>query len=103
MDRVTIDHGTSEPALRNQLEDYWYFLTPKDSSIKNTSGDTWPVDWVVKHRRKRYQLFGCLVPWSGEHTPTWEPRGNIMEEFISRYFDGKKNTRAHDAPIARVG
>ena len=57
---------------------------------KNTEGPTYVVDRLVTHRRTPDGTFEFLVLWYGYDEQTWEPRRNIPEELVSRYFEKRK-------------
>ena len=71
---------------------------------KNTDGPTYGVDRLVTHTRTTNGTLEFLVRWYGYDERTWEPRRNIPEELISRYFDKRKandNRRGHDEDARR--
>ena len=53
---------------------------------KNTEGPTYVVDEILRHRKDTHGSFKFQVKWYGYNETTWEPRCNIPEELISRYF-----------------
>ena len=60
--------------------------TEEDIEEKNLDGETWLVDGIDDHRKTRHGKLEFLVRWAGPYEPTWEPRANLPEEIISRYF-----------------
>ena len=66
---------------------------------KNTDGSTYAFDKLVTHRRKSDGTLEFLVCRYGYEKRTWEPRRNIPEELVSRYFDKRKTKekrRSHE-------
>lgn len=82
VERVTIYRVTPIPSPLHPPEEHKYAATPEELAKKNTSGDGWLVDGVLKHRLKHDQSLEFFVQWSGDHQPWWEPRTNITEELI---------------------
>ena len=67
-------------------------------------GPTYVVDRLVTHRRTTDGTLEFLVRWYGYDEQTWDPRRNITEELVSRYFDKRKandNRRGHDEDARR--
>ena len=60
--------------------------TAQDMAEKNSEGETWLVESIDDHRKKQRGKLEFRVRWVGPYEPTWEPRANIPEELISRYF-----------------
>ena len=48
------------------------------------------MDRLVTHKRTTDGTLEVLVRWYGYDEKTWEPRRNIPEELVSRYFDKRK-------------
>ena len=53
---------------------------------KNREGETWLVDKRIDHRKSGKGRYEFQVRWVGDYEDTWEPRANIPEELVSRYF-----------------
>ena len=71
---------------------------------KNTDGPTYVVDRLVTHIRTTDKALEILVRWYGYDEKTWEPRLNIPQELVPRYFDKRKtndNRRGHDEDTLR--
>ena len=60
--------------------------TTADILEKNIDGTTYVVDALLKHGFDDNGTLQFLVKWVGYDTPTWQPRSDISEELISRYF-----------------
>ena len=60
-------------------------------------GPTYVVDRLVTHRRTPDGTLEFLLRWYGYDEKTWEPRRNIPEELVSRYFDKRKTNDINDA------
>ena len=58
----------------------------KDMQEKNIERETWLVESLDDHRKVARGKLEFLVRWAGPYERTWEPRANIPEELISRYF-----------------
>lgn len=69
---------------------------------KNICGDQRLVEGMRKHRRKRDPSFQFLVQSLGYKKQTWEPRTNIPEIFISRYFSRFQDRHTDKTPTVRV-
>ena len=57
---------------------------------KNTEGPTYIVDRLVEHRVTPDGTLKFNLKWYVYTEQTWEPRRNIPEEIISRYFAQKR-------------
>ena len=53
---------------------------------KNRDGPAYVVDDLLNHRVNDDGTLDFLVKWVGYRNPTWEPRRNVSEESVSRYF-----------------
>ncbi|MEM6472591.1 MAG: chromo domain-containing protein [Planctomycetota bacterium] len=87
VERVSADRVAPAPAPKSDAPiEYPEAATPKDLAEKNIEGESWLVDSLIDHRKMRDGKLEFLVRWSGPYEDTWEPRANIPEELISRYF-----------------
>ena len=57
-----------------------------DMQEKKIDGETWLVESLDDHRKNGRVKLEFLVRWAGPYERTWEPRANIPQELISRYF-----------------
>ena len=88
-ERVNADRVTYAPPPENApTKDN--NATTTEHLEKNTEGPTYVVDRLVTHRRTPDGTFEFLVRWYGYDEQTWEPRRNIPEELVSRYFEKRK-------------
>ena len=87
VERVAADRVTPAPAPESDAPaSYPEAATEEDIEEKNLDGETWLVDGIDDHRKTRHGKLEFLVRWAGPYEPTWEPRANLPEEIISRYF-----------------
>ena len=87
VERVAADRVTPAPTPESDAPmSYPESATAEDMAEKNLEGGTWLVDSLDDHRKTRRGKLEFLVRWSGPYEPTWEPRANLPEEMISRYF-----------------
>ena len=94
-ERVTLDRLTPAPINATEKASApppvaaELLPSPANLAEKNRSGPSYLVDKITDHRvtgpqsKRRYEF---LVHWVGYADTTWEPRANIPEELVSRYF-----------------
>lgn len=98
---MTADRLPSAPPPVNGLETHKYAATPAALAAKILAGEAWLVDGLLQQRQKRNGL-QFLVQWAGEYESIWEPRANIPEELISRYFAQQQDPHSDDTTAART-
>ena len=85
VERVSTDRVTPAPKglpIRTSSTD----ATALDFARKQRSGQTWLFDKILNHRETGDNSVEFKIQWTGDYEPTWEPRDNVPEEAISRYF-----------------
>ena len=82
-ERINADRVTYAPPPENSTEPHEEVT---GSHEKNTEGPTYVVDEILDHRKDTHGSFEFHVKWYGHNETTWEPRCNIPEELVSRYF-----------------
>ena len=94
VERVAADRVVPAPAPKSDAPlEYPESATPRDLAEKNVEGETWLVESIDDHRRTRHGRYEFLVRWAGPYERTWEPRANIPEELVSRYFARGRRSR----------
>ena len=86
VERVNSDRITYSPPPPNVPSPKPFEATTADILEKNIDGTTYVVDALLKHGFDDNGTLQFLVKWVGYDTPTWQPRSDIPEELISRYF-----------------
>ena len=59
---------------------------PEHLIAKRTSGRSYTFSKILGHRELQNGELEFKISWYGNYKPTWEPRGCVPEESISRYF-----------------
>lgn len=94
VERVSADRTTPAPTPPQPKIANVHDASPKDLLQKNIEGETWLVESILEHRKNKHNQYEFRVDWVGDYEPTWEPRSNIPEELVSRYF-------AHAAKLSK--
>ena len=89
VERINADRITYAPPPEDEPPPEAFAPTVDDIS-KNTEGPTYVVDKLLKHRVTSKGTLEFHFKWYGYDEKTWEPRRNIPEELISRYFGQKR-------------
>ena len=91
VERVSTDRVTPAPRpAREQVP----AASMRDVARKNRSGPSFLVERTVTHRVGREGRVEFQIQWEGYDDPTWEPRANVPEELISRYFEALRKRDA---------
>jgi len=85
VERVNSDRVTYAPSPPEAPPPEPHAATEADLD-KNVEGPTYVVDQVRAHRVARTGSLEFQIKWFGYPEPTWEPRRNVPEELVSRYF-----------------
>ena len=87
VERVAIDRVVPTPAPESDAPvHYPEAPSATDMQEKKIDGETWLVESLDDHRKTGRGKLEFLVRWTGPYERTWEPRANVPEELISRYF-----------------
>ena len=86
VERVSADRVVLAPRHLPVPETDLYEATPADLADKLTSGPTWLFKELKEHRTTSDGSLEFRVRWDRPEDDTWEPRENLPEEAISRYF-----------------
>ena len=89
VERINADRITYAPPPENAPPPEAFAPISNDID-KNTEGPTYVVDILIEHRVTPDGTLEFHVKWYGYTEQTWEPRRNIPEELISRYFAQKR-------------
>ena len=91
VERINADRITYAPPPENASPPE--AIAPTNNDIdKKTDGPTNVVDRLLVHRIISDGILDFLGTWYGYTERTWEPRQNIPEERISRYFPQQRRT-----------
>ena len=82
-ERINADRVTYAPPPENSTAPHEEATGRQE---KNTEGPTYVVDEILDHRKDTHGSLEFHVKWYGYNGTTWEPRCNIPEELVSRYF-----------------
>ena len=86
VERVNSDRVTYSPPPPNVPPPKPFEATTADILEKNIDGQTFVVDELLEHSVDEDGTLQFLVKWAGYDEPTWQPRSDIPEELVSRYF-----------------
>ena len=86
VERVNSDRVTYSPPPPDAPPLPPFAATTADVLEKNIEGQTYVVDALIDHGYDDHGVLQFLVRWAGYDTPTWQPRSDIPEELVSRYF-----------------
>ena len=86
VERVNSDRITYAPPPNDSPPMMRYAATTTDILEKTIDGRTYLVDRLLDHNIEANGRMTFLVQWEDYDTPTWQPRSDIPEELISRYF-----------------
>ena len=89
VERVSADRTTPAPQPNTAVADADKQEREASASYmasNNREGETWLVDKLIDHRKSGKGRYEFQVRWVGDYEDTWEPRANIPEELVSRYF-----------------
>ena len=89
--RINADRITYAPPPENAPPPE-AFAPTSDDIHKNTEGPTYVVDRLLEHRITSDGTLEFLVKWYGYTEQMWEPRRNIPEDLISRFFAQQRRT-----------
>ena len=85
VERINAERITYAPPPENAPPTEAFASTSKEID-KNTERSTYVFDRILEHRITSDGTLEFLLKWYGYTEKTWEPRQNIPEELISRYF-----------------
>ena len=70
--------------------------SPEELSEKETEGAVYRFRKILDHRERADGTLEFKIDWFGNYDPSWEPRGYIAEESVSRYLArvARRNRRA---------
>lgn len=97
VERVNISRVTyAPPPPQGDLPQPYseYRSERSDLRRKNREGPTYVVDDVTDHREVAGEGLEFEVQWYGYPDATWEPRANLPEELVSRYFAKRRRQDA---------
>jgi len=97
VERINSDRVTYAPPPENGPPPEPFAATPAHLAEKNVEGPTFVVDRIVAHRVADDGTLELDVKWYGYTERTWEPRRNVPEELVSRYFARQRRTAAKEA------
>ena len=86
VERVNADRVVPAPTPAHAQQMHELAATPADLAEKNTRGPEYLFETILDHRVTRGQNVEFLVKWSPPFEPDWQPRQNVPEEAIARYF-----------------
>ena len=86
VERVNSDRVTYSPPPPDAPPLPPFAATTTDVLEKNIEGQTYVVDALIDYGYDDHGVLQFLVLWAGYDTPTWQPRSDIPEELVSRYF-----------------
>ena len=86
VERVNSDRVTYAPPPENAPRRLRFEASTADILSKNIDGRTYLVEKLLEHNIEDDGGMHFLVKWEDYPTPTWQPRSDIPEELISRYF-----------------
>ena len=93
VERVNSDRVSYAPPPDNVPPPEPFAATPDDVD-KNREGPTYVVDRIVAHRVADDGSLEFDVKWVDYRERTWEPRRNVPEELVSRYFARQRKAGA---------
>ena len=88
IERVSADrvvYAPPPPEAANNATSNEYDATPADIAAKNREGPKYTVERLFDHEQRDDGLY-LKVKWAEYPQPDWQPRANIPEELVSRYF-----------------
>ena len=88
-ERINADRVTYAPPPENSTAPHEEVTGRHE---KNTEGPTYVVDEILDHRKDTHGSLEFHVKWYGYNETTWEPRCNIPQELVSRYFTKQART-----------
>ena len=91
VERINADRITYAPPPGNAPPPEAFAPAGNDID-KNSEGPTYAVDNLLQHRVTSDGTLEFRVKWFGYTKRTWEPRRNIPEELILRYFVQHRRT-----------
>ena len=86
VERVNSDRVTYAPPPENAPPILRFEASTADILEKNIDGQTYLVDKLLEHSIHDDGSMHFLVKWIDYPEPSWQPRSDIPEELISRYF-----------------
>ena len=86
VERVNSDRVTYAPPPENAPRRLRFEASTADILSKNIDGRTYLVERLLEHNIEDNGDMHFLVKWEDYPIPTWQPRSDIPEELISRYF-----------------
>ena len=88
-ERIKADRVTYAPPPENSTAPH---EEATERHAKNTEGPTYVVDEILDHRKDTHGSLEFHVKWYGYNKTAWEPRRNIPEELVLRYFTKQART-----------
>ena len=92
VERVNSDRVTYSPPPPDAPTPLPFAANTADIIAKNIDGRTYLVDKLLDHGYDADGRLQFLVKWSGYDQPSWQPRTDIPEELISRYFSSVRGS-----------
>ena len=86
MERVNSDCVTYTPPPENAPPVIRFEASTADLLQNNFDRQTYLVDKLLEHNIEADGNMHFFVKWIDYPQPTWQPRSDIPEELISRYF-----------------
>ena len=74
-----------------------------DDLAEKTTGQEWVVQRIKQHDRDFDGRLWFLVEWHGDWDDSWQPRKDLPEELISRYFDSQRKKAKRTAERSARG
>ena len=96
VERVNSDRVTYAPPPENAPPILRFEASTTDILEKNIDGQTYLVDKLLEHRIHDDGNMHFLVKWIDYPEPSWQPRSDIPEELISRYFAKVRVEQEHN-------
>ena len=85
IERVSADRVVYAPPPPNGNRDE-PLATAADLATKNATGPQYVVEDILAHGQSDDGTMLFRVKWAGYAEPDWQPRSNLPEEMLSRYF-----------------
>ena len=97
MERVNSDRITYAPPPPDTPPIHPFAASTQDVLAKSVEGQTYVVDRLIGHRLADDGSLHFNVKWADYDKPSWQPRSDVPEELISRYFAKVRVSEANAA------
>ena len=97
VERVNSDRITYAPPPPDTPPIHPFAASTQDVLAKSVEGQTYVVDRLIGHRLADDGSLHFNVKWADYDTPSWQPRSDVPEELISRYFAKVRVSEANAA------